>query len=79
MKMMLLAFAATTLAAAPLGAQASTAPAAGACEVHVFPAERFQAMTTGWLGAGLLNSAINARQSAFRRSGRFRVITATGP
>ena len=68
MKMMLLALAATTLAAAPLGAQASTAPAAGACEVHVFPAERFQAMTTGWLGAGLLNSAINADGDKARRS-----------
>ena len=47
MKMLLLALTATTLAAAPLGAQAPAAvapvaPAAGACELHVFPAERFQ-------------------------------------
>lgn len=52
--------------ASPAAAQDTAA--APACELHVWPAERFQAMTTGWLGAGLLNSAINANGDKARRS-----------
>lgn len=42
--------------AAPV-AQAADQPA---CELHVWPAERFSAMTTGLLGGGLLDAAIHA-------------------
>ncbi|GAA4741767.1 hypothetical protein GCM10023264_03580 [Sphingomonas daechungensis] len=38
------------------------------CELHIWPAERFQAMTTGWLGGGLLDAAIHADGDKARRS-----------
>ena len=53
-------------AAAPVTAEApGSAPQ---CELHVWPAERFQAMTTGWLGGGLLDAAIHAEGDKARRS-----------
>lgn len=62
--------------AAPAAAQqvstantvAATAPAGGQCELHVWPAERFQAMTTGWLGGGLFDAALHADGDKARRS-----------
>jgi hypothetical protein len=36
--------------------------------LHVWPAERFQAMTTGWLGGGLLDAAVHAEGDKARRS-----------
>lgn len=38
------------------------------CELHVWPAERFQAMTTGLLGGGLLDAALHAEGDKSRRS-----------
>jgi hypothetical protein len=43
-------------------------PAAGACELHVWPAERFQAITTGWLGGGLIDAAVHAKGDRERKS-----------
>ena len=70
MKSLFLLSASLFLAAAPAAAQESSAPAAAVpqCELHVWPAERFQAMTTGWLGGGLLDSAIHAEGDKARRS-----------
>lgn len=54
--------------------QPSTAPTVtlakpeAKCELHIWPAERFQAMTTGWLGGGLLDAAIHADGDKARRS-----------
>jgi hypothetical protein len=56
-------------AAAQVPTPAAAAPAAEPqCELHVWPAERFQAMTTGWLGGGLLDAAIHADGDKARRS-----------
>jgi hypothetical protein len=49
-------------------AQSVVATAASECELHVWPAERFQAMTTGWLGGGLLDAAVHAEGDKARRS-----------
>ena len=46
---------------------AAAAPAPE-CELHVWPAERFQAMTTGLLGGGLIDAAIHADGDKSRRS-----------
>jgi hypothetical protein len=46
----------------------ATAPAGPQCELHVWPAERFQAMTTGLLGGGLLDAAMHADGDKARRS-----------
>jgi len=56
--------------AAPLPVVPPVVAAAPApqCELHVWPAERFQAMTTGWLGGGLLDAAIHAEGDKARRS-----------
>ncbi|MBA3864432.1 MAG: hypothetical protein C0517_10865, partial [Erythrobacter sp.] len=65
-------------ASAPTVAQAQDAPAdytpsakgllpevaADGCELHVWPAERMQSLTSGLLGPGLLNSAINSGKDA---------------
>lgn len=61
---------ALAMAAAPLAAQEAppapaateAAPAAPACELHIWPAERFNAITTGWFGAieALANAGKNA-------------------
>jgi len=37
------------------------APDNGGCELHVWPAQRFQAMTTGLLGGGLIDAAAHAK------------------
>lgn len=49
--------------------QASTkglAPEAAAdgCELHVWPAERMNSVTTGWLGGGLIEGALNSGKDA---------------
>lgn len=58
--------------AAPAVAQELAPPTSAAtapqCELHMWPAERFQAMTTGWLGGGLLDAAIHADGDKARRS-----------
>lgn len=41
----------------------STAPADG-CELHVWPAERMNSVTTGWLGGGLIEGALNSGKDA---------------
>ncbi|MFN7177666.1 MAG: hypothetical protein ACK4MX_12370, partial [Thermaurantiacus sp.] len=38
------------------------------CEIHVWPAERFSAMTTGWLGGGLIEAAIYADRDKDNRT-----------
>lgn len=57
------------LAAPALAQQAPAAPAAPTafsahaqqCELHVWPAEKFQAMTTGWgMGFGMLGAALDS-------------------
>ena len=54
--------------AAPPAAAVSQAQPAPQCELHVWPAERFQAMTTGLLMGGLLDAAIHAEGDKARRS-----------
>ncbi|MDH7639947.1 hypothetical protein [Sphingomonas oryzagri] len=63
---------ASIITAASAGAQTPTAPAP-ACELHVWPAERFNARTTGWgVGFGLIgalaDSAGHADGDAQRRT-----------
>lgn len=75
---MYLLTAALVCAAIPASAQEAAAPLASStgavtavvsqCELHIWPAERFQAMTTGWLGGGLLDAAIHADGDKARRS-----------
>ena len=60
-------------AAIPASAQDAAAPATarapvGDCEIHVWPAERFKAMTTGWLGGGLLDAAGHAKGDQARKA-----------
>jgi hypothetical protein len=38
------------------------------CELHVWPAERFSSMTTGWLGGGLLDAAGHAKGDRERKA-----------
>ncbi|HLZ04899.1 MAG TPA: hypothetical protein VKR55_22455 [Bradyrhizobium sp.] len=38
------------------------------CELHVWPAERFSAITTGWLGGGLIDAAAHAKGDRERKS-----------
>jgi len=45
-------------------AVAVSAPAVAPCELHIWPAERMNSMTTGWLGGGLLDAAIHAKKDA---------------
>ena len=60
------ALAQETVSAPP--APAINAVPASQCELHIWPAERFQAMTTGLLGGGLLDAAIHADGDKARRS-----------
>lgn len=56
-------------AATPAAEVAAAAPApAPQCELHVWPAERFQAMTSGLLGPGLLDALGHAQGDKARRS-----------
>jgi hypothetical protein len=48
----------------PSIAAAQTAP----CELHVWPAERMTSVTTGWLGGGLLEGALNAKKDSNNRA-----------
>jgi hypothetical protein len=50
---------------ASAGDMSSAAPE---CEIHVWPAERFQSLTTGWLGGGLLDAAIHADRDKDNRT-----------
>ena len=56
-----IALAACALPAAPAFAQDN-------CELHVWPAERMNSMTTGLLGGGLIDAAIHAGRDASNRS-----------
>lgn len=38
--------------------------AADGCELHVWPAERMNSVTTGWLGGGLIEGALNSGKDA---------------
>ncbi len=40
------------------------AVAADGCELHIWPAERMNSVTTGWLGGGLLEGAMNSGKDA---------------
>jgi hypothetical protein len=42
---------------------APEAPADG-CELHIWPAERMNSVTTGWLGGGLIEGALNSGKDA---------------
>jgi len=57
--------------AAPNGPEtvvhAPTATADG-CELHVWPAERMNSITTGWLGGGLLDAAIHANRDSSNKT-----------
>lgn len=46
----------------------SPAPDNGGCELHVWPAQRFQAMTTGLLGGGLIDAAAHAKGDRERKA-----------
>jgi len=77
-KFLLLFSASLVFAAAPAAAQEAapmpvvppviTPAPVPQCELHIWPAERFQAMTTGWLGGGLLDAAVHAEGDKARRS-----------
>lgn len=54
------------VAAAPATAEGSTA--AAPCELHVWPAERMNSVTTGLLGGGLLDAAIHANKDASNKA-----------
>jgi hypothetical protein len=55
--------------APPVEAAKPQAPPAGpACEIHIFPAERFSSFTTGWLGGGLIEGAIYADRDKDNRT-----------
>lgn len=71
---------ATAQSIAPVAAAQSIVPAAAsaACELHIWPAERFQAMSTGWLGGGLLDAAIHADGDKARRSHLASALDAEG-
>jgi hypothetical protein len=58
----------TTVAPASTVQAAFAVAPAPQCELHIWPAERFQAMTTGWLGGGLLDAAVHAEGDKARRS-----------
>ena len=74
MKVFVLLAATAIAITSPAYAQEATPAAAPAptpapsCELHVWPAERFQAMTTGLLGGGLLDAALHANGDKARRS-----------
>lgn len=76
---MSLLLAAGLATAAPANAQ-SVAPAiaATACELHIWPAERFQAMSSGLLGGGLLDAALHADGDKARRSHLASALDAEG-
>ncbi len=53
-----------TAPAAEASRIAPTAAAADGCELHIWPAERMSSQTSGLLGPGLLNSAINGKRDS---------------
>lgn len=53
-------------AAAPTPGLVPSAP--DGCELHVWPAERMSSQTTGWLGGGLLEAAINGKRDSTNQS-----------
>ncbi len=62
-----LTLAATLCVVLPGAARADTATDRD-CELHVWPAERFSAMTTGLLGGGLIDAAAHAKGDRERKS-----------
>lgn len=59
---------AAILMAWAMPAAAQTTPAAAPCELHVWPAERMTSVTTGWLGGGLIDAALNSGKDASNKS-----------
>lgn len=56
-------------AATPASGATEAAPVpANGCELHVWPAERMSSMTTGILGGGLLDAAINGKRDSSNQS-----------
>jgi len=53
---------------AALVATPALAQAPAPCELHVWPAERMNSMTTGLLGGGLLDAAIHANKDASNKA-----------
>ena len=92
MKLMMSLLLATGLVAAAPGAAQGPAPALAAtaaapattCELHIWPAERFQAMTSGWGGAlggvvgAIADSAGHANGDKARRSHLASALDADG-
>ena len=62
----------------PAAAQPVAPPAPTGCELHVWPAERFQAMSTGLLGGGLIDAAVHADGDKARRSHLASALDAEG-
>ena len=54
--------------APPAAGQPTPAPESNGCELHVWPAERFMAMTSGLLGPGLLDAAGHAQGDRQRKA-----------
>src|SRR4051812_10815709 len=77
------AFAATTAALAQDAAAPTpaAAPPETQCELHVWPAERFQAITTGWLsGFGVVGAVADAAGNADKnKTNRTQVASALEP
>ena len=52
---------------AAMAQEAAPQPQAAGCELHIWPAERFAAITTGWLGGGLIDVAAHAKGESILR------------
>lgn len=70
--MPLLALATSSFCASAASAQESAEPvaaaAAPACELHIWPAERMNSVTTGLLGGGLLDAALHSGRDASNKT-----------
>ena len=53
---------------AAMAQEAAPQPQAAGCELHIWPAERFAAITTGSLGRGLIDVAAHAKGDRARKS-----------
>lgn len=51
-----------------LAGQASAQDGSPPCELHIWPAERMNSMTTGLLGGGLIDAAIHGKKDASNRA-----------
>lgn len=55
-------------AAAATLASSASAQTAAPCELHIWPAERMQSLTTGLLGGGLLDAALHSGKDASNKA-----------